>query len=817
MTPRITSFASILALALGFVGACGSSESDAPKGSAGSGGTAGAGGTGGTSDSGVVLGKVTVHRDQRGTVHVVADDLGSAMYGLGWATARDRLYQMDFSRRWMQGRLAEWFGAGDGDGILKKDREERVLGFHAFAKNVAEALPQDVKSLLQAYADGVNAYTSAPGFELSAAYASVGETKFEPWTIADSLLVWDRLTQLFNSNDMQNEIDQLAQCRTGNCDKFPGCKPTLDEDAAQVKNPALASYTPIEPLRGEAPRKASHTWVVGPSRSTTGKAILHSDPQTKVTAPSIWYEYHLVAGDVNVRGIGVPGAPGFLIFWSQYLAQGLSAAGGDVSDLFELELDADGSHYMVDGQAKEFTTRTETIAVKNGSPETLTVKESMYGPVVDPLLGKPPSAGTSYAQRHLDLWKTDDHTLVAVLRMLQAKNLDQYREALAHWYTPGANALYAGDDGHIAYHALLGVPDRSTDSEYPNLEGRVPYDGSDSSHDWKGPLSVAERPNSVDPPEGYLFSANHMVVGSWYPHYTGFAGSGDTDRSLRLRYLFAAKLNQANGSGPAKPWDPPSADAKLTPDEVLAIHQDAGSDVVRILRDAYVALDQAGLLAGSSKAQSLVTALVEWKDVLTLDDPVTPLASFLADNSASKFRNLNYPALACEWGGGQPGLNQFLKAIDKGELDVTTDTNAQAYLIDMAEGAWDKAGKPGAPDTWPLGSKKFDVIYQGNFFCKDDGSLSPCALDPQESLVAVLDVHHVGTILSQTGNSYSQFVDFSAIESSRAVLPPGESEDPSSQWFQNQIDTWQAKDLVSAPSSLDSVMTGSVESVTLEP
>ena len=790
---------------------CSSSSDDAKgtAGTAGSAGSAGAAGSAGT-DAGTdaaALGSVKVHRDSRGTVHVEADDLAGAMYGLGWATARDRLFQMDFSRRWMQGRLAEWFGAGEGGAIIDDDRQQRTLGFHAFAKKLADQLPADVKELLQAYADGVNAFATAPDFALPPAYTNVGETAFEPWTIADSLLVWDRLAQLFNKLEMTTELQQLAECRKGDCNKFPGCEPMLDEEAAHVKNPALASFHPVEPERGEAPRKASHAWVVGASRSTTGKPVLHSDPQTPVTAPSAWYEYHLVAGDVNVRGIGVAGAPGFLIFWNQHLAQGLTAAGGDIADLFALELTPDGKGYVVDGKTESFAERTETILVKGGQNVVVNAKDSAFGPVVDGLVTSVP-AGKAYALRHINLWKSDDHTLVAALRMMQAKNLDEYRAALEHWYAPGANALYADGDGHIAYHALLGVPERSTEVEFSGLHGRIPYDGDTADKDWKGPLSVATRPNIVDPEEGYLFSGNHMVVGSWYPHYTGMAGAGDTERSLRLRYLFAEKLHHG------KPWDPPSADAKLSPEEVLAIHSDAGSDVVRILRDALEAMDAAGQLSG--KAKSTLEALRLWKNQLTMSDPVTPLASNFARMSASQFRNLNYPELACVWGGGEPGISHFLKDIDRGEHDVTAHPDSQKFLIDMAALVWDSHGKPGTADSWSAKPFPHQVKYQSNFFCKTTGiGDEPCSLDNAHQFVQPVDVEYIGTILSQPGNSYSQLVNFADLQASRAVFPPGASEDPASEWFKVQTPTWAAGELAVAPTALETVLGDAVESVNL--
>ncbi len=586
-----------------------------------------------------------------------------------------------------------------------------------------------------------------------------------------------------------------------------------------MKNPELASFVPVEPERGEAPRKASHAWVVGASRSTTGKPVLHSDPQTPVTAPGPWYEYHIAAGSVNARGIGVPGAPGFLVFWNQHLAQGLTAAGGDISDLFTLELTADGKSYVIDGATHALSERTETIEVKGGESVTVIAKDSALGPIVDQLVASVPE-GRSYALRHLNLWKQDDHTLVATLRAMQAKNLDEYRAALEHWYAPGGNALYADGEGHIAYHALFGIPERATEVEFPGWHGRIPYDGSSSENDWKGPLSVAARPNVVDPAEGYLLSGNHMVVGSWYPHYTGLAGAGDTERSLRLRYLLAEKLHQSS-DGPAKPWDPPSPDAKLSPEEVLAIHRDAGSDVVRILRDALEQLDAAGQLAGtdarSIKAKQTLEALRVWKNELVMSDPVTPLASYLAFASGGQFRQLQYPGVACTWGGGQPGLSHFLKDIDRGTHDVTTHAPSREFLLDMAAHTWDTHGKAGAPSSWKTGKHPFEVKYQSNFFCKTTAASDTCSLDAAHVFTVPVEVEYIGTILSQPGNSYSQFVNFAALEQSRAVMPPGASEDPASPWFDNQVATWAAGELVTAPLALDAVLADAVESVSWSP
>jgi penicillin amidase len=498
------------------------------------------------------------------------------------------------------------------------------------------------------------------------------------------------------------------------------------------------------------------------------------------------------------------------------VSQGLTAAGGDIGDLFSMKPGTQPNTYELDGQEHAYEETIETIHVKGGADVSVTRKLSKLGPIVNSALTSAP-ADVEYALRHVNLWKENDHSLVGAMRMFQAKNLDEYRSALEHWYAPGANALYAGADGHIAYHTALAIPKRSLTTPYPGLHGRVPYDGSTSTNDWGDVLTADERPHNIDPSDGYLLSGNHLIVGDWFPYYTGTAGNGDTDRSFRLRYLLASKLR----TGTKKPWDPVDPDAKMTPDEVFAIHKDSGSDVVRITRDALAAIDQAGGLASAPQAKLTLTALQAWKDSFTVTDPVTQLATSLAGTMPGLFRAGTpekplYPELACAYGGSFGGLTHMLRLIDKGELDPNADAFVKTYLIDMAVKAWAEAGKTGDPSTWKAHPITYDVLYQANFYCSTNGSGSPCALSPAGTTQVQLDVNFGGTILSQQNQSYSQLVDFADIESSKAILPPGINENPSSPLFANQVDTWKAGDLYVSPMDKALVMDGALGTTDLE-
>jgi len=765
-------------------------------------------------------------RDELGTPHVFAPSLEAAFYGLGWATAEDRLYQMDFNRRFMRGRLAEVFSgdAATNRKLLDHDVRMRTLGFarHADAVIVHSAFPAEIRALLEAYARGVNDHVAEPGFALPPAFATANIAAFEAWTPADSLLVWERLREVFNGLDMDGEIARLVDCDDRDGCTVPLCNPPLDEDAAIV--PFTDPWPPVKMganlppgprLAAPSYAKASHGWAVHGSRTSTGKPVLAMDPKTAIRAPSVWYRFHLSAGDVDAQGIGIAGAPGFLIFWNKNLGHTLTAAGGDLADLFELSLNGDATGYIVDSVEQPFVEHTEVIDVIGAAPVTLVLKESMFGPLVDDLLDARP-ARRNFALRHVDLMFPDTHSLVGAIELMRAHDLAGYRAALEKWLSPGANAVYAGVDaddpdgpGHIAYHAALGIGRRTPIvRDGMNLTGRIPYDGSTAANDWDGILDARERPHVIDPPEGYLFSGNHLAVGSWYEEtyaYTGMAGVGDTHRSLRLRYALAALL--------------PGPTATVTPAAVHALHFDAGSETLRIFRDMLFQLAAEGAITPPSgacdvdadgtpdcppaeQAALALDALDAWTASgaqLRHSNPQNPIAAVLVDQLGARFRPQYYPELVCAWNGSEGGISFLQKAFDADPDVVMADPFVRAFTIEMGALAWSAVydGNRRGEDPWawqtPAAAPETTVPYQSYFYCVD-GVANDCPLDPAFNLSVPLDAPFVDSILSSDGSSGTGTVDFADLDGARFLVPPGTSEDPASPTFAPAIPAWLGED-----------------------
>ena len=230
--------------------------------------------------------------------------------------------------------------------------------------------------------------------------------------------------------------------------------------------------------------KFSHAWVVGGKRTTTGAAVLVSDPQTPVRNPSLWMEFHVKGKTFDARGIGMPGSPGLLIGFNRRVAWGLTALGADQADLFRLETSADHPDaYRWNGQWRPMEVRTETIPVKGGPPTTLTVRNTHLGPVVSAFAFRQPG-DPEVALKRVPVCETNRDTIQGVFAMMRALDAQAFHRALADWRFPSANCVYGDADGHIGYSVLGAIPVRARSAGEANGGEALP--GTGDADDWQG-------------------------------------------------------------------------------------------------------------------------------------------------------------------------------------------------------------------------------------------------------------------------------------------------------------------------------------------
>ncbi len=743
-------------------------------------------------------GHIELMRDRWGVPHVFAETDEGAMYGLGVATAEDRPFQMNFSLRVIQGRAAEVIGdaarPGRRETAVDRDRLMRAFGFAHAARAVAGRIDEEARGLLEAYCAGVNDVMEARDWRVESPGGAL-TLAAEEWTPADCIASWWHLGQFFATDGtrdlMQWRNRQNPERRAIRGIAMPTGPPPADEDAAviqrgEVSNAWLAEVEAfarehhVAPAAGgEEGPKFSHAWVAGAPALAEG-AVLVSDPQTPVNFPSLFYEFHVAGKTFNARGIGVPGSPMPLIGFTEQVAWGLTALGADQADLFRLVTDGDhAGQYQVDGEWLAFETREETILVRGGEPVPVTIRETIFGPVLTEFAfaaeGDP-----EVALRRVPMCEKERETVEAMAPMLRARGADDFRAALSRWSFPSANIVYGDRAGRIGYGIIAAVPVRAAGTG----DGGGAIDGSTRANDWQTFVPFELLPHLEAPASGRLWSANHRPIGSFYPPLLGIStGSlGDTVRSRRL----AERLRAAG--------------ERLAREDVTGIQQDtvnpARRDIVRLaihLRDA-----QGVELA--PEATAALEQLEPWLADGAWSDLRRPGAA-LAQELNTFFRFVATP-LALVHGGGESGLNRFLKdATARIDADPATVLNEdeRSFIERALADAWGQCGEKfgSDPEQWEARAREAVAARRLPWMQSLDGF---GGLEPAVALeVPALFCVDGGTIQSQAGQSYTQVVPLGEADGAMTLLPPGNTEQVEDRARTAVMEMWAKGELHPAP------------------
>lgn len=489
---------------------------------------------------------VTVIRDHDGIPHIRAAGTLDAYTALGYLHAQDRLWQMEMARRAGAGRLSEALGGQDF--LLRTDRLMRTLGLYRRAEASLAALSPDTRAALDAYAAGVNAYLAHRREALPLEFQLLRLTP-EPWRPADSV-VWAKVMALRLSTNYRSEIHRARLLARLPPDRvrelFPLARPDAPTTLAAVDGfpperlAALAAALPPEP---PGLGLASNEWVLDGRHTTTGKPILANDPHLELEAPILWYLARIDAPGLSLSGGTAPGMPFHLLGHNGRMAWGFTMTYSDTQDLFVERIDpADPSRYLVPGGGSApFVTRTETIAVAGGAPQTITVRETRHGPVLSDLEGGDLASPGHVLALAFTALGEEDTSVEALHRLNRAGTGGAVRAALALHQSPQQNVAYATTDGTIGLIAPGWVPVRRRG------DGRMPVPGWTGDHDWTGMIPFDQLPQVENPPSGRLVNANNAVVGPDYPHLI----SADWPEPLRARRIEAL----LDGGGPFSPAD----------------------------------------------------------------------------------------------------------------------------------------------------------------------------------------------------------------------------------------------------------------------
>ncbi len=480
-------------------------------------------------------GPVEILRDEFGVPHIRGDSDLDIYFGLGYAHAQDRLWQMEFTRRITQGRLSELFGSF----AVTPDTYLRALDLGGAAETALASLPDDTVEKLDAYAAGVNAVIAAEDRPLPPEFFILRHQP-EPWSPKDSVMLVKFLAlglsgNVFSEVIRTQLIEQLSE------EQLVEFMPPAPNDWALTKEffadaglgKAFANL-PAPPLAA-----ASNNWVISGKHTTTGKPILANDPHLGLSAPSVWYLAHLAFEETSVIGGTMPGMPAVLTGRNEYIAWGLTTTGADVQDLFieRINPENDNEYLTPDGYVA-FETREEVIKVRFGADKKVTLKKSRHGPVVptEGFLESLKIGGHALSLSWTAL-APGDQTVHGGITAMTAKNWPEFREALKSYHAPMQSIVYGDVDGTIALIAPALVPKRK---ELNGSKGLVPAPGWGTEYEWNGYIPFDELPQYVNPEDGLLVTANDKIVDDAYPHAITLEWESD-QRTRRIRTLLAQR------------------------------------------------------------------------------------------------------------------------------------------------------------------------------------------------------------------------------------------------------------------------------------
>ncbi len=495
---------------------------------------------------------VEIVRDTANVPHILGQSDPDVFFGLGYAHAQDRLWQMTILRRTAQGRLSEVFGQR----TVAIDKLLRRFDLYGLAHRSVEFQDDYTKAALRAYSAGINARLTEINEQAlgrGAPEMFLFNAPVPPWQPGDSVAII-KLMSLQLSGHL---ADEVLRARTSLMLDNPARLADILPDVPGPGIAALPEYadlfpdlpryaqgtpmpdTPLSPFPQRGLAGASNAWTAAPSRSASGGTLLANDPHLGLTAPGIWYLARLELAKGGVIGATVPGVPAISAGRSERLGWGLTSSYLDDQDVHIEQLNPENrEEYLTPDGYKRFQTRPSIIEIKDAAPITLTLRWTENGPVLpgthyDLETITPPGHVASLSWSALS---PRDTSMSASLALMNADSVRDAIDAAEDYIAPSQN-LSLVDKDTIGMKLVGAMPRRDLNNQ---SRGRIPTPGWLERNRWQGRLPYSDNPEFVAPVGGVLGNTNNKIIDRPFPRHVSYEW-GDTQRVNRWERLMQSR------------------------------------------------------------------------------------------------------------------------------------------------------------------------------------------------------------------------------------------------------------------------------------
>jgi len=743
--------------------------------------------------------EVTVRKDARSIPYIEAKNDADLFFAQGFVTASDRLWQMDMFRRVARGETAELFGKI----TLEEDKRWRKFGFKEICEQSLQTLSPDLKSALENYARGVNAYIATLDDKSLPVEFQILQYKPREWQPTDTLIIGKILSEALSETyyedlmrvsisalpkdkqaDLLNQVTPFDVVLFGKDSavkkavslNFENRNEFSENLFAQIEQDFQTRKSSLERIGFYAEGlAASNNWVISGKRTKDGKAMLANDPHLPATAPGIWYLTHLSSPSTRSSGVTFPGVPGIVLGHNENIAWGATNVGPDVQDLYFETFNEEGKYKTPTGWETP-TTRKEEIKVRINPFKTdtetvsLDVQETRNGVVFVEENGK------KYSLK----WTARDpknQEFEAFFNLNRAKDWNDFQNALKTYGGASQNFVYADVKGNIGWYAAGRIPIRKTG------EGELPYDGATNDGEWTGFIPFEELPHLYNPKEGFIVTANQRIVGTDYKYQQM---SRDVASPWRARRIYDLLKNNT----------------KVTQDDVRDVQYDVFNIPANVLAKE--------ILKMKAASPETLEILQNWDGKMSADSKGAVIANEIRLCIANKITAENRPLQSyiirekvlpivlsekpARWLPKQfADYAAFFKACD--DESQTTLANPKRLGADKANWVWGNLFKANFPHPLAVAP-----LIGGQFATPNIG-IDGSGQTP--NVGSSVSMRHIAS----AGNW----------DETRHVIPLGQSGNPKSPFYKDQFEMWRTGSAAIFPFTKSAVEKAAKEVILMTP
>lgn len=487
--------------------------------------------------------EVEVYYDDYGIPHIYAQNEMDAQFALGYAHAQDRLWQIELLRRVGSGRLSEILG----ESTLKTDKFFRTINSLETAKKAKKGFDEisgddPMKKAALAYYAGINSFIKNGPTPVE--FEVLGIEK-EELTILDAYATFGYMAfsfaQAFRTDPIVAKIhQQWGDAYLNDLDVhwnpeaqvipvYPAPEVTTTEMSDALSMNELFESLPTPPWIG------SNSWIISGKKTKSGKTIFTNDTHIGFAQPSVWWEAHVEYPGYRSYGNYLAGVPFPVIGHNEHMALGLTMFENDDIDFYVEKLNPDNPNQVAfRDEWENLDVRKEVIKVKGAKDVEFEVKTSRHGPIVNDVVDGIQKVTDQPVSAYWIYNEFIPSNLSTTYQFAHATNIDEARKAASGIAAPGLNGMYADKDGNIAWWAMAKLPIRPD-----HVNSKLFLDGASGNDEVLGYEDFRNNPQSENPPEGYIYSANNQPDTTNGVLHAGYYIP--EDRAKRIMDLVSAK------------------------------------------------------------------------------------------------------------------------------------------------------------------------------------------------------------------------------------------------------------------------------------